>query len=89
MTETCDDDHQTRISLWLDGQLDAKLAQMVVRHLAECPDCKQFYAALRQLEALVDEAGMLVPRPGFTARFQARLAARQRARPRLNDLPGS
>lgn len=89
MTEGCDDDHQQQLSLWLDGQLNAEQVPMLVRHLTECPDCRRVYSAWLQLGALFDEAGMLAPKPGFTARFQARLAARGLAPPRLTDSPGT
>jgi len=77
MTEGCEDDHQERFSLWLDGRLLPEQAELMAQHVAECPDCQTFYSALRRLEALFGEAGMPAPRPGFSARLQARLAARQ------------
>ena len=51
-------------------------------HLATCGECQVTWAALSEVQRLFALEPMAAPRPGFTGRFQARLAQRQ-ARPRV------
>jgi hypothetical protein len=42
-------------------------------HLAECSECRQRAAALRQVETVFRAKAMAAPAPGFARRWQARL----------------
>lgn len=51
-------------------------------HLAECGECQAVWTSLSEVQRLLRAEPAVAPRPGFSGRFQARLAQR-RARPRL------
>lgn len=68
-----------KISLWLDNELsDSEEAELQV-HLAGCPTCQHTYQALQRVDALLHGGAsmMFAPAPGFTARFETRLAQHQ------------
>ncbi len=66
----------------LDGELAAPARRQLEEHLATCAECQSGWEALSAVERLLADAPMAAPRPGFTGRFNVRLA-RQRSRPRL------
>jgi anti-sigma factor RsiW len=68
------------MSLWLDGRLVQAEIEQVEGHIATCPDCRTALDALRHVDRLLSAAPLVLPTPGFTLRFQARLAARHRRR---------
>ena len=68
------------MSLWLDGRLVQAEIEQVEEHIATCPDCRTALDALRHVDRLLSTAPLALPAPGFTLRFQARLAARHRRR---------
>ncbi len=68
------------MSLWLDGRLVPAEIEQVEGHVATCPDCHTALDALRHVDRLLSAAPLVLPAPGFTLRFQARLAARHRRR---------
>ncbi len=68
------------MSLWLDGRLVPAEIEQVEGHVATCPTCRIALDALRHVDRLLSSAPPVLPAPGFTLRFQARLAARQRRR---------
>lgn len=71
----------------LEGELSAQEAQLWEAHLAECAQCRQEWAALQQVDALLRAAP---PPPvldaGFTARVATRAAQKQRLRSLLTFL---
>jgi anti-sigma factor RsiW len=71
---------------WMHAVLDGALAPTARRelevHLAECGECQATWASLSEVQRLLRAEPPVAPRPGFTGRFQARLAQR-RSRPRL------
>ncbi|GAB4543927.1 MAG: hypothetical protein Kow0063_37490 [Anaerolineae bacterium] len=74
------DDYREKMSLWLDQQLAEGEVRQVEAHIAACPDCRAALDELRRLDRLLSAAPTLSPVPGFTKRFQARLAARRQRR---------
>jgi len=68
------------MSLWLDGRLVQAEVEQVEEHIATCADCRMALDALRHVDRLLSAAPLVLPAPGFTLRFQARLAARRRRR---------
>ncbi len=74
--ETC----REWISLWLDGRLVQAEIDQVEGHVATCPGCRTALDALRHVDRLLSATPAVLPAPGFTLRFQARLAARHRRR---------
>ncbi len=68
------------MSLWLDGRLVQAEVEQVEGHVATCPDCRTALDALWYVDRLLSAAPLVMPAPGFTLRFQARLAARRRRR---------
>jgi anti-sigma factor RsiW len=79
MTMECDTCREW-MSLWLDGRLIQAEIERVEEHVATCPDCRTALDALRHVDRLLSAAPLVLPAPGFTLRFQARLAARHRRR---------
>jgi len=69
-------DMLTRISSYLDGDLDAAGCQAIERHCAACARCAGFVAGLRETIGLCREAGS-APLPD---------AVRQRARASIQRL---
>jgi len=72
--------YEERMSLWLDDQLAQEEIGQIEAHTATCPSCRAYLDALHRLNRLLSTAPAVSPVPGFTARFQARLAARRRRR---------
>lgn len=71
-----------------DGLLDEPAEVRYHAHLAECPDCRRFDAALRR--GLMALRGLRAPAPseGFDARLLARLATERSAEPESRFLVG-
>lgn len=72
------DAYQKQMSLLFDQQLTQEEMREVEAHTAACPSCHTALEALRHVDRLLASAPMMSPRPGFSVRFQARLAARRR-----------
>lgn len=68
-----------KISLWLDNELSHPDVAELQAHLADCPACQQTYQALQRVDALLRSQATIVvaPAPGFTVRFESRLAQQQ------------
>lgn len=68
-----------KLSLWLENELSAPEITELQVHLAGCPTCQQTYQALQRVETLLRGGSkiMVGPAPGFTARFETRLAYHQ------------
>ncbi len=64
---------------WLlsDEPLEAQQSQALQQHLHECADCRQIENAWADASALMRRAAFAAPAPGFTARWQERLAAQR------------
>jgi len=74
--------HQTfleQISLWLDDELDPAEAAGLQTHLTECSACRLHYQAMQHLDRLLagTAAQVVAPRPGFSQRFETRLAGQR------------
>jgi predicted anti-sigma-YlaC factor YlaD len=69
-----------KISFWLDNELSAAEAAELQAHLAGCHTCQRTYQALQQVDTLLRRGSSVVvgPAPGFTARFENRLAQQAR-----------
>lgn len=74
MTE---DKFTEKISLWLDDELDLTEQMHLRQHLAECADCRHTYERMKHVDRLLRHAALVMaaPRPDFSRRFEARLAA--------------
>jgi predicted anti-sigma-YlaC factor YlaD len=73
-----------KISAWLDNELNPTEISELQTHLAGCPACRHTYQAMQQVDHLLRSAAeMAGPLPGFSQRFEARLAHHQQARWRL------
>jgi len=70
-----------KISLWLDNQLNPNEVTELETHLNDCVACRQTYEAMQHVHGLLRSAAtrMVAPNPGFTQRFEARLAHPQPA----------
>lgn len=80
---------QEQLSALLDGELDEGEARAVQAHLARCPDCQAFYAAMQRLSGLLDpEAPPAALHANIMARFdqRERVLARQKRLGRLRPL---
>ena len=73
-------DYQEQMSLWIDDQLTQNEIQEIEVHTATCLTCRASLEALKRLDRLLRAAPLVSPAPGFSNRFQARLATRQRRR---------
>jgi len=65
-----------KISLWLDNELSpAEITELQI-HLTRCAACRQIYQAMQRVDDLLRRAAavMVEPTPGFSPRFEARLA---------------
>jgi predicted anti-sigma-YlaC factor YlaD len=73
------DNFAEKISLWLDDQLSPAEIEELEAHLVDCHDCRHIYNDLRRVDQLFQAAAgqMAAPSPGFSQRFEARLAQRQ------------
>ncbi len=71
---------------WMQAVLDGAIApadrRALEAHLATCTYCQATWASLNAVHRLFKAETMAAPRPGFSQRFQARLAQR-RSRPRV------
>lgn len=76
MNPITDDTFTEKISLWLDNELNPAEVTELQAHLAQCAFCRQTYQAMQQLDQMLRGASALMaaPAPGFTARFEVRLA---------------
>jgi len=74
------DTYREWMSLWLDQRLTQDEIRQVEAHTATCPTCHAVLDGMRQVDRLLTAAPMMAPAPGFTLRFQTRLAARRRRR---------
>jgi predicted anti-sigma-YlaC factor YlaD len=72
--------YQEQMSLWIDDQLTQNEIQEIEAHTATCPTCRTSLEALKRVDRLLIAAPLVSPVPGFSDRFQARLATRQRRR---------
>ena len=72
-------DYGERMSLMLDGRLNARERADLTAHLATCEECCARWAAFQQVDRVLASAALVAPAPGFAARFAGRLA-RQPAR---------
>ncbi|MBN1995654.1 MAG: zf-HC2 domain-containing protein [Anaerolineae bacterium] len=65
-----------QISLWLDNELSPAESAELQTHLAECPACERICQALQGIDQFLHQASTVMkgPQPGFSARFEARLA---------------
>lgn len=72
-------DYGERMSLMLDGRLNARERADLTAHLATCEECRARWAAFQQVDRVLASAAQVAPAPGFAARFAGRLA-RQPAR---------
>ncbi len=67
------DSFEIELSAWVDGELAEVEAKAVVDHLAMCSSCRDFYLAIRGLDAAVGELGSAreadLP-PGLWARIE-------------------
>ena len=80
---------QEQLSALLDGELDGEETRQVRAHLARCPDCRAFYAAMQELSGLLEpEAPPAALHAGIMARFdqRERVLARQKRLGRLRPL---
>lgn len=66
-----------KISQWLDHELAPADVTELQAHLSQCPACQETYLAVRRADTLLRRAAtvMVEPIPGFTTRFESRLAA--------------
>ncbi|GAB4496226.1 MAG: hypothetical protein OHK0052_05800 [Anaerolineales bacterium] len=53
-------------------------AQALQAHLRDCPRCTNLHSALTEVNLLFHHAPTVLPTPGFTQRWQARLQHRQK-----------
>jgi anti-sigma factor RsiW len=69
---------------WLlaEAELTLDEGQALQMHLAECEHCRRLSYAWRSVEGQLQAAPLIAPAAGFTARWQARLAADTRRRHR-------
>jgi anti-sigma factor RsiW len=77
-------DYGERMSLMLDGRLNARERADLTAHLATCEECRARWAAFQQVDRVLTSAAQVAPAPGFAARFAGRLARQpaRRAAPR-------
>jgi anti-sigma factor RsiW len=69
------------MQLALDGELEPARRNELAEHVTECAECATRWEALARVEVLFANAPIVAPRPGFTARFNARLK-HHRSQPR-------
>jgi hypothetical protein len=72
----CEDLRQTLLE-GPEEELTRQQRQETATHILLCPDCRAYGAALRRVDALLAEATMLSPPPGFAERVSARLEGRR------------
>jgi hypothetical protein len=71
-----------KIALWLDNELSPTEIVEVQTHLVHCTACRDIYQTMKQTDVLLRQAATVLvePTPGFTARFETRLAQHQTRR---------
>jgi len=76
------DNFTEKISLWLDNELSPTEVTQLQAHITECPACDRVYRAMQQVDRLLGCAAtvMVEPQPGFSARFETRLAQQQQVK---------
>jgi len=72
--------------IFSEETLSASEAQALQAHLQHCEDCRQLSNAWQEVETQFRLAPPLKPAPGFTQRWQVRLAADQRRAQRWQTL---
>jgi len=77
------DQFTEKISLWLDNELSPAEVTELEAHLTDCPACRQTYEAMQRVDRLFRTAAhqMVIPAPGFTRRFETRLAQQRLVKP--------
>jgi anti-sigma factor RsiW len=65
------------MSLRLDDLLVEEEQRALDAHLATCPDCRQTWAALQRVSAMLMSAPEMLPAPDFTARVMGKIAERR------------
>jgi predicted anti-sigma-YlaC factor YlaD len=77
------DQYTEKISLWLDNELSPGEVTELEAHLADCPACHQTYEAMQRVDRLFRTAArqIVIPAPGFTRRFETRLAQQRPVKP--------
>lgn len=73
------------LSVHRDGELSARRAERLARHLADCQACRQAAAGLEALTSRLEALPAAEPRSGFTGRVLARLP--EQTQPRLAAQP--
>jgi len=68
-------EHESRISAWLDGEFDAERRLELLDHFARCPGCRRFYLEARALAGLVAGVGAAPAEP-LPADMWERIASR-------------
>jgi predicted anti-sigma-YlaC factor YlaD len=73
---TTQDAYTEKISSWLDNELTEAEAVDLQHHLRQCPTCQTVYQEFKQMDEWLHRAAlvMVAPAPGFTGRFETRLA---------------
>lgn len=64
---------QQSLSMWLDGELTAAVAEEVSGHVEGCPDCARSRDQLLALNARLEQLPGLEPSSGFDAAFARKL----------------
>ena len=73
---TTQDAYTEKISSWLDNELTEAEAADLQHHLRQCQTCQATYHELNQMHEWLRRAALVMaaPAPGFTGRFETRLA---------------
>ena len=73
------DPYTEKKSLWLDDKLNPTEIVELQHHLAGCPTCQRLHQAMLQVHDLLYNAAayLVEPTPGFSSRFETRLAHHQ------------
>jgi predicted anti-sigma-YlaC factor YlaD len=66
------------MSLRLDGALNAEDQAALGQHLVACPDCRQLWAQMQAVSAVLARSSFVAPGPGFSARVMAHIRREQR-----------
>jgi predicted anti-sigma-YlaC factor YlaD len=74
------DTYREQMSLWLDNRLTQDEIRQIETHTATCASCRVALSAWQRVDRLLTSVPMASPAPGFTTRFQARLATQRRRR---------
>ncbi len=81
------DEHQWRYILEdEEQQTSAEQRNAALMHLSHCPQCQSLVEAWRGVERWLQHAPMEAPAPGFTDRWQARLAIHRQRQARKQAL---